>query len=368
MKNRITIVLLLCILVLVLSGCSDMFDKEYRSEIPYEDDYVEVKDDSSVQDIRNYRGMKNALLNLINSAAEYGVIRTEKYDGVIDDDISKACFEVTREDPMGIYAVDYIAHSVNRIVSYYEIEVYITYKRSEDEIAGVTSVRSVAEAQIELRKALEDGKSSLALLQIYSALERFDVEGCVLSSYRSNPLLIPVCPEVEVNVFTSEENSIQAITEILLDYGYDKGELGEMSAELYGYVRDAIDIGNYGDIDYICRTVMNRCTPSMDGEITAHAALVGSGTVNSEGYAMAMKLMCNSAGIDSYVVEGRKGGSVYFWNVVNIRGEHYHIDAYADDIDGTDARFKVDAEMEGYEWDRKRVPACDGPYLNLNGE
>lgn len=359
MKNRIKLTALLCVLVLVLSGCSGMFDKEYREVEPYEDDYIEVKDDSSVQEIRNYRGMKNALLNLINSAAEYGVIRTAEYDGVIDDDISRACFEVTREEPMGIYAVDYIAHSVKRIVSYYEIEVYITYKRSEEEIAGVTSVSSAAEAQIELRNTLENGDTSLALLQIASTLERFDVETGILTHYRANPLLIPVCPDVEVNIYAADENAIQSITEILLDYGYDKDELKGMTAELYRYVRQVIDIGHYGDVDYIAKTVMSRCTPVVSGESTAYAALVGNGEVDSEGYAMAMKLMCNSSGIDSYVVKGRKNGDVHFWNIVNIRGRHYHIDAYSSDTEEKMMEFMVDSEMSDlYEWDRENYPAC----------
>lgn len=362
MKNRIRLIAVVCVLALLLSGCSAMFDKVYRSEEVYVDDYFEIKDETSVQEVKNYRGMKTALMNLINSAAEYGKIRTEKYKGDPEDDISKVCFEVTREEPMGIYAVDYITHSVNLIVSYYEIEVYITYRRTPEEIAGVVTIRSSTELQEMLGAAMEDYDSSLAVMQVSTDVDSESIEDYVKSLYRSNPMRVPVCPEVTVNSYTAPDNTIQEITEIELDYPYSKEVMEEMHTSLYAYTRDVITISNYGDVNHVCRALLNRCTPDADGSSSAYEALLGSREANSEGYAMAAKILCNAAGIDSYVVEGWLNDVKHFWNIVNIRGRLYHLDLYSAAVSGEDAEFLLDSDIESrYSWDRAAYPVCENP-------
>lgn len=371
MKNRIRLTALLLALMLTLSGCSGMFDKEYRSEEVYVDEYSKIKDDSSVQEVKNYQGMKNALMNLINSAAEYGVIKTEKYKGIAEDDISKVCFEVTREEPMGIYAVDYITHSVNRIVSYYEIEVYITYKRTAEEIKGVVTVHSGNEMQEMLGSAMENFAASLAVMQVSTEISAGDIEGYVENIYRANPQSVPLRPQVTVNTYTSPDGNIQEITEVEFHYALETDELKEMAQSLYSYSRSAFDISNYGDVSYICRNVMGRCVPEGPaGGSTAYDALIGSGEASSEGYAMAVKLLCNASGVESYVVEGRLDGEKHFWNIVNVRGRYCHVDAYAMDAEGGAVEFLTDGEMEdrAYSWDADSYPSCESPENEVLGQ
>lgn len=365
MKNRIRLIAVVCVLALLLSGCNAMFDKEYRSEEVYVDEYFEIKDESFVQEVKNYRGMKNALMNLINSAAEYGKIRTEKYKGDPEDDISKACIEVTREEPMGIYAVDYITHSVNLIVSYYEIEVYITYRRTPEEIAGVVTIRSGIELQNLLSAAMEKCETSLAVMQVSTDVDEESIENYVNSIYRSNPVRVPACPEVTVNSYTAPDNTIQEITEIELEYPLSKEEMTDMKTSLQNYTRDVITISDYGDVNHVCRTLLNRCSPDAEGSGSAYEALLGGRTANSEGYAMATKILCNAAGIDSYVVEGWLNDVKHFWNIVNIRGRHYHLDMYSTAVSGEDAEFMLDGDIESrYSWDRTVYPACEDPDID----
>ena len=81
LKNRmIRCTAALCLLCLLLTGCQGMFEKEYRFEEAYEEEYTAQRRDTSVQEVRNYSGMVNALMNLISFAAESGIIRTTKYN------------------------------------------------------------------------------------------------------------------------------------------------------------------------------------------------------------------------------------------------------------------------------------------------
>lgn len=360
MKNKIRIIALVCAAAMLLSGCNAMFDKEYRSEEVYVDEYFEIKDETSVQEVKNYRGMKYALMNLINSAAEYGKIRTGKYNGDPADDISKVCFEVTREEPMGIYAVDYITHSIDLIVSYYEIEVYITYRRTAEEIASVRTIRSGRELQDLLGETVENYEDYLAVMQVSTDVEEEQIENHVKACYRADPLRVVACPKVAVTSYTAPDNTIQEITEIELEYPYPAEQLREMYEELSDYSSKVITPSNYGDINNVCRTVLSRCAPDTDiGKSDAYNALVGDGIVDSEGFAMATKLLCGAAGIEAYVVEGLLSGERHYWNIVNVRGTFYHIDLFKAADESEQVVFMSDDDVEKYyAWDREAYPAC----------
>lgn len=367
MKNKMRITAMVCAVVMLLSGCKPVFDKEYRSEEVYVDEYFEIKDETSVQEVKNYRSMKNALMNLINSAAEYGKIRTEKYNGDPEADISKACIEVTREEPMGIYAVDYITHSVNLIVSYYEIDVYITYRHTAEEIADVVTVRAGKELQALLKEKVENFESSLAVMQVSTDVEQEQIEKYVEEFYRADPLRVIVCPQVEVTSYAAPDNNIQEITEIRIEYAYSADLLREMYDELYDYTIGVITPSYYGDIAHVCRTVLSRCAPDTDiGKSDAYNALVGDGIVDSEGFAMATKLLCSAAGIEAYVVEGRRNDEVHYWNIVNVRGDMYHLDLFTAAAVSDAAAFMSDSAADDYySWDRELYPACNTPAMAL---
>ncbi|MDD6189846.1 MAG: hypothetical protein PUB32_09805 [Clostridiales bacterium] len=364
MKNRIKLTAVLCVLALLLSGCSGMFDKEYREEEPYVDEYFEIKDDSSVQEVKSYQGMKNALMNLINSAAEYGIIKTEKYKGDVEDDISRACFEVTREEPMGIYAVDYITHSINRIVSYYEMEIYITYKRSAEEIDSVVTILSGKDMQVLINEALENFESSLAVMQVSTEIKTEDVEAFIDAFYRSFPQLIPQKPGVSVNDYAAFDSVVKRITEVEFHYGLGVNELQRRTESLSSYAQDVLESSYRADIGYICRNVMERCVPlQTETGCTAYDALIGSGQADSEGYAMAVKLLCNLGGVECYVVEGRMNNEKHFWNVVNVDSGYCHVDVYVDDAAGRgEPTFLSDEDMlDAYSWDAECCPVCEKP-------
>lgn len=96
------------------------------------------------------------------------------------------------------------------------------------------------------------------------------------------------------------------------------------------------------------------------------------GVAVCEGYAQAMKLLCDLAGIECIIVKGYSditGKHIeHAWNIVKIEGDYYHVDVTNDDpvsADGTDtlshAYFNLtDSEMKpGFDWDTTKYPACN---------
>mgnify|MGYP001369228615 CR=1 FL=1 len=98
------------------------------------------------------------------------------------------------------------------------------------------------------------------------------------------------------------------------------------------------------------------------------------GTAVCEGYAKAMKLLLNRAGIECHIVTGESNGENHAWNIVKIDGETYHLDAtYNDPVlpDGKDtARYHyfnlTDNEMEiDHKWDKTLYPSCNSTRYNF---
>ena len=91
--------------------------------------------------------------------------------------------------------------------------------------------------------------------------------------------------------------------------------------------------------DYIClNTVYDESTLGNFGG-TAYYPLL-NGKAICEGYARAMQLLLDKAGIENYLIVGDATSDgtteAHMWNIVNINGKNYHLDVTWDDSDDTD--------------------------------
>ena len=84
--------------------------------------------------------------------------------------------------------------------------------------------------------------------------------------------------------------------------------------------------------DYLIRQVEYSDAAAADssGEnafaFTAYGAIINKSAV-CEGYARAMQLLLNKAGIGCYLITGKVSGTDHMWNIVTIDGARYHLDA-----------------------------------------
>ena len=104
------------------------------------------------------------------------------------------------------------------------------------------------------------------------------------------------------------------------------------------------------------------CVYSEDAPGTLWSALM-TGQSNSEGMALAYKVLCDAAGIDCVVVEGRLDREEHYWCIITVDGASYHVDPSRTREMGYGSTFLVsDAQMWGsYWWDNEDYPECTGP-------
>ena len=109
---------------------------------------------------------------------------------------------------------------------------------------------------------------------------------------------------------------------------------------------------------------------------TAYGALV-KGSAVCNGYAEAMKLLCDLSGVECRMISGTVDGENHAWNLLSIDGEWYHVDVTWDDPvpDGGDRVMYdylnlSDKEMKAdHKWEERLYPEADSMeyyYFKLN--
>jgi hypothetical protein len=215
-----------CVLLsaLTLSSCSAVFNREYYVEQDYDAGYYETIPDSDIQEVRNYSGMCGALENLIFEYKTEGTIRTKNYAGTVEDDISKAINYIVRETPLGAFSVDYISPTQPRLfLTYYEFELHIYYKRTQEEIAEV-QLLDIAEIYNRIDNALESFEPQITFQAATTQLTESAINTYVTERIESDLVFYPIMPEISITAYPNMV-SLRKIVTLDFKYPYSKDAL-----------------------------------------------------------------------------------------------------------------------------------------------
>lgn len=357
-----------------MAGCAAMFDREYYVIEEYEapSEPSEAEEDAAADTISNYAALRRAIVRLVSAHTESAQLQFQNYDGAISQDISTACWEVKSSTALGAFAVDYISYDLSRIVSYYQAEIFITYKRAAWQVDAIEKIANAAALSARVERALREDETYL-VLEISSAAVAGDTAlAAAERAYYADPLACPVLPAVETNVFP--DSGVDRILEISLDYGMDTEALSVRRAELeeaLSALSEALSDEDAADDERLrglCDYLISVCEISADAPATAWDALV-QGAASSEGTAMAFVAGCRALGFDAVAVSGRLNGEPHFWNIVTLGGASYHVDISVPE--GEEPVFLLGDEAllsRGYWWDNSDYPACAGSYSDEAGD
>lgn len=121
-------------------------------------------------------------------------------------------------------------------------------------------------------------------------------------------------------------------------------------------------------VDNVEYDLGNEETTESDYRGTFASALL-DGKAVCTGYSLALDLLCEYAGIETYPIGS--GAMNHDWNLVKYNGYWYHIDPTWDDIESSNEKRKyryfllTDEEMkQDHTWDHAdTTPACNGPHV-----
>ena len=362
MKKRVlALALILC---LSLTGCASLLEREYVVVSPYRP-VSNLSDSSSALRVESYQELVNAVLYLVTIGEEQGVLNLYNYTQDVEADLNRACLEVLQEDPLGAYSVEQITHNYSLIVSYYEVNLQITYRRSREQVGSIAAVTGSSAIRSVISSALTSFAPESVLRISYFTEDEDYIRTLVEQAYYDSPATALGMPETQISIYPNSGS--QRIVEIMLTYPLSAQTLRQQNRILTDLA--SILVTEEATAQSLCDSITNGLTISPDsGRSSTYDALVKKDT-DSEGAALAYQFLCDQAGIECYLVRGFLNESVHFWNIVRGGdGQYRHMDLSAGLSGLSDPELTAHA---AYLWDTREYPVCPAPdpeEENLPGE
>lgn len=381
MKRTVSLFLymVICALLCGVCGCAGLLNRDYQTVSTHLEKHSDGGEES-FQRAGNFSELKEAIIQLIRQNSETGEIRLYSYPGDISSDVSRACQEVMREEPIGAYAVDYMSPKYTSLVSYTELLLSITYRPDRvKEIPGVLNVTGFRE---EIEAAMQSFAPHLVVEIGYFEQNDTDINDLVRDVYYALPAQAVGRPEIEFSLYP--DGGLRRI--IALDFSYpDTPErmwekAAEAEAALEGIVLalppeleppyaslwlyDALHAAVTYDANG-AKALREGRTKGIEDDL--YSALV-QGHAVVDGYALAYKRLCDMAGISCQLVGGRRDNAEYVWNLIRLDDAWYHADPAADADGGTHDWFlKTDEDMKTVAWwNMGATPRCESTQYNYD--
>lgn len=362
MKKPGLLIIILCTVCLVLSGCG-FFDSEY---MVVEDYAPTIQSDSIPEEknkVHNISSLKQAISTIIiNGETEGKIVFDQAYDGDPVTDMSKACWQVRTQDALCAYCVADISYELSKIVTYYEAKLNIGYTDYVENAGSIVELAFSTGIEAVIRQTLEDGDTRVVMLVGHSSYSAEDVVNLVGDVYRKDPAVAPREPSVSVNMYSG--SNMQRLYEVNMRYGVAAEELKLRKAKLRDFSPfDEAELESLDDAErallayeYICA---NTVLDASDLRNTIYDALIG-GNAGSEGIALAYIELCRQLDVECMVVYGQHDWQSHCWNIINADGVYYHVDAGMDEARRDFRGFmKTDEDFWAtYRWDMSSYPAC----------
>lgn len=320
----------LCALcIALLSGCGILPKRSYVVVEPHQEDYQKSPDSDTIT-VGSYGGLKNAILSLVEDGVKDGVIRAEGYQGNLDEDLSQAVYEVTQVTPLGVFAVEHMTYDYSRIVSYYEIHLNTTFRRSTEELASIVYVTNADAVRENIMEAMER-YAPVLILQI-GDYEFLDIADVVEEVYKEHPEFALELPGTAVELYP--DSGTQRIMEIKFSYDYDSEfllECQEALQEQMAYI-SRIYGSAHSDMTNAKRlykrlgrnaVILEEAQRPLDN--SAYGILI-EGAATSYGFAQTYLCLLNNCEIEGQLIAGQKNGVQHYWCLVRLDGESYYVD------------------------------------------
>ena len=354
MKRRIAVLLLCAVLLCVFSGCS-LGNSEYISVEPHKQQGSTA--DKTVLDVTNSTELYNAVIDLVESGAQKGILSVPSFGGgSLHFFVEQAIKQAKQEDPLCAYAVESITYEIGTRAGEEAVALTIKYRYELSHILRIESVDEMADALVLMEKEMK--KCSGAAVVRVASYDQTDVEKLLLEYATNNPNIVIEVPQIQVNTYP--QSGRERIVEVRFTYQTELNELRRMqdavepvftASELY--VRSASQVREKYAQMYAF--LMERSEYTYGPSDTPAYSLLCDSYGDCEAFAAVYAAMCRNAGLECYVVKGTRDGEPWAWNLINFRGSYYHLDLLrCMEEDGFSPKTK--SAMEGYIWDAEQVP------------
>ena len=369
---------ILCLSTALTCGCTSILETERVLVTPHEEMSTAAPDTQTIPEVTSYEELLEVTRDLLVRGQSSGRVNVFEYEGDLNADATSVREQLLFRDALGSYALSDVMLAVTPIVSYWDIQINLFYRRAAEQIDKLITISTQRYLQIELLSMMSDYREDAAIMTSLSSVTVVEVLGYLRSIYYNNPLEVVMPPITTIEVYPPQpEEGGERIFELHFAYNQSRSVLNAYTGWIKSAARDiAESVSGENDAEIL----LSFCTAlaelseydsalgslseysSQSLAATAYGALQ-NGSAIGEGYAMAFKALCDSLSLQCQVVLGRRDGLPYAWNIVSYDGDNYHIDpALCDEIGMSEGFFKNDTQMSGrYIWNRTKNPDCNGP-------
>ena len=345
----------LALALLFLGGCGWM-DGSYVSVTPHQVGLGQTGE-GAVHAVHNYTELRGALTGMVDSGTEEALFSLAEYPKEeVPGDLQRAVDYVQGIYPVGAYAVESIDYDFGTGLGSSALSVDITYRRTRAQIEGIRTVRWISGAKKEVEDALDQLADTL-VLQI-TGYQEADFNAMIQDYAQRNPDRVMEVPSVSVRKFPDQGET--RVVELSFYYHTDREELRAMREQVQPVFSSAAlyvsgGAGEWTKFNQLHTFLTERFeTYTIEPTITPAWSLLCQGVGDSRAFAQVYAAMCSRIGLEARMVSGRRNGENWWWNMVRIDGNWYHLDL----LTFRGFELLTDGMMTGCEWDREAYPAA----------
>ncbi len=356
---------LLCMICILLTGCSDLLDGRYVSVTPYVP--PDTPDNNKILSVGTYDELVDTLLRTVENGQESALISVINYNQtLVDSDMGRAIRQIMARDPICAYAVSEITYDVGTSAGQPAVAISISYLHGRSEIRKIQRPMNWAQTERAMSSALDECSSGLVLyLKDY---RETDFSQWVSQYATANPDKVMEHPTVTINVYP--ESGVERVVELKFSYQNTRDALEKMQESVTRTFSAAAILagGEEGQMDKY-RTIYSLLMMSLSQQfrqetsITPAYSLLEHGVGDSRAVATVYAAMCARAGLECLTVTGNdKDGEPWFWNIICCDGMYYHLNLLqCREQDAFLTAYDADMRDAGFVWDFNGYPASDMP-------
>lgn len=342
------------VLAFLISGCS-LMSGTYVSITPHHEQLSDVQADS--MHAANYTELRQVLSDLVETGVESAVIFVPDYDkAYVEQGMKRSMQYITKDLPMGAYAIDKVEYEVGTSGGQPAISVNISYLHSRAELRKIRQAKDMETVKTLILEAVEDCSDRVVIY--VGAYTEVDLVQLVADYASTNPAVVMEVPQLAIGTYP--ESGTKRVLEVKFTYQTSRETLRNMQSQVKRVFDSAALYINQNDaqeqkFNQLFTFLTERFEYKYETSITPAYSLLCHGVGDARAFAEAYGAMCRRAGLDCRTVSGTKGGEAWCWNMIQIDGMYYHVDLIDSRAAGVLLK-QGDEQMVGYVWDYSAYP------------
>lgn len=341
--------------MMLLSGCSWM-GGSYVSVTPHHEQTPDVLTYSLTAS--DYSELRSVLAELTEAGAESAVIYVPRYDqDALEQGMQNAVRYITEILPIGAYAIDKVEYEIGTSAGQPAISVSISYLHGRAELRRIRKAEDMGLAKgIILESVANFSDSVVILVDRYAEV---DLVQLVADYAAENPGVVMEIPQLAIGTYP--DSGTKRVLELKFTYQTSRENLRSMQTQVKRVFDSAALYINQNDaqeqkFNQLFTFLSERFEYKYETSITPSYSLLCHGVGDARSFAMVYGSMCRRADLDCRVVSGTKDGEAWYWNLIQVGEQYYHVDLIESRKEGILLKWSED-QMDGYVWDYSAYPA-----------